>query len=148
MHPKMDQITQAAQKAHNDTWIMSGDASTGTKKAIIITKAWQDAALDAKKPWIKAEYLVAPSVKQRVDMVDLKRGIAYELKVSPNNAHMEVYRDLFKVLVHNQYSEKPLTKFIFITPRVSADRLRQKPFWNEVVKLSANYGIKVSVEGI
>ncbi len=144
----MDPIIQAAQKAHERLWKLSGDASTGTKKAIQITQDWQKLATDPKKRWIQAEYPVAPCVKQRFDMVDLKRGIAYELKVSPNNAHMEVYRDIFKVLIHNEYSDKPLKRFVFITPTASADRLRQKPFWKEVIQLAKGYGLKVSVEGI
>ena len=91
-------VVKLAREAHSSIWKMSGDESTGDKLAAKITRSWQDAVEQEFGARFRPEHPIADELRERIDLVDLRDGVAYELKVSPNNDHSEFYRDIFKVL--------------------------------------------------
>ena len=61
---------------------------------------------------------------QKIDLVDNHDRVAYELKASPNNVHMEVYRDVFKALVFNQRNPgKAIRTLVFLAPKDGMKKL-------------------------
>ena len=121
--------------------------SSATRLAIEITREWQRDVTRANR-YYKAEFPVH-ELGEKIDIVDLKRKIAYELKVSPNNTHMEFYRDVFKVLAHNQAarSGERLKQLIFLTPEKGAVRL-QRGLGKVACRISKKFGFSVAVKAI
>src|SRR5580658_10549170 len=94
-----DQVVQMAWAVHQAHWRMSGKESTGDQLAALITRIWQERVCEADPKRFQSEYQITNDLRERIDIVNVVDGIAYELKVSPNNVHMEFYRDIFKVLL-------------------------------------------------
>lgn len=117
-----EDVIRLAREAHTKYWRMSGDAGTGDKLAATITTAWQISVRSAFPERFVAEHPIATHLDERIDLVDLVEGIAYELKVSPNNDHFEFYRDIFKVLVARDHTLPKLKAFCFVCPREAAKR--------------------------
>ena len=117
-------VINAAKSAHAKYWHSSGDEGTGDKLAKLVTDTWQK-ALESHNDSLKIEYLIAPccGLKERIDVVDVVSGIAYEMKVSHNNPHMEFYRDIFKVLIARDNGFPHLKRFVFLTPKKGAEHL-------------------------
>jgi hypothetical protein len=91
--------------AHNQIWQSGSGVGEQTKKAIVITKEWQRRVLELDSQRYVAEFKVTAernAVSHKIDVVDTKTKVAYELKVSPNNPHFELYKDIFKVALANQ----------------------------------------------
>ena len=123
---------------------MSGDEGTGDKLAKLVTDIWQ-AALAAKAPERFAiEYQVAPHLRERIDVVDLVAGVAYELKASPNNVHMEFYRDIFKVILARDNRLPTLKRFVFLTPKSAAVKLG-RGMGKAVVEDATRLGLRIEV---
>ena len=93
------------------------------------------------------EYQIAPHLKQRIDVVNVVNGIAYELKVSPNNVHMEFYRDIFKVILARDNRLPNLERFVFLTPERSAAKLR-KGMGQAVIRDGVKPGLVIEVIGL
>ena len=110
-----DEVIRLAREAHQKRWRMSGDEGTGDKLATAVTSDWQSAVLALFPGRFVAEQPVG-KLRERIDLVDLVCGIAYELKVSPNNDHFEFYRDIFKVLVARDNSLLQIKSFCFVSP--------------------------------
>lgn len=85
---------------------------------------------------------------QRIDLVDLKTRTAYELKSSPNNVHMEIYRDVFKALVFNQRNPRnPIKTLVFIAPKAGMQKLG-KTFPGDVQKIAKGLKLELILKGI
>jgi len=142
-----DTIVGLARKAHSEHWRMSGDEGTGDRLASKVTESWQRAvtAIDPRR--FHVEYQIAPHLRERIDIVDLEDGTAYELKVSPNNAHFEFYRDIFKVIVARDTQLPTLRRFVFIAPTLAADKLMRN-LGGAVVADSLSLGLSLEVAGI
>ncbi len=72
-------------------------------------------------------------------------GVAFELKVSPNNTHFELYRDIFKVAVHNTHRTFKIRRLVFITPETGAKKV-QSAFVkcvSNIVKTRLDFEIEV-----
>lgn len=69
------------------------------------------------KGHIKSEVSVSTENNEKIDVVDLKEKIAYELKVSGKNNHHEFYKDLVKILTYKEYQpqEFKIIKLFFIS---------------------------------
>lgn len=94
-------------------------------------------------PKFLAEFPVE-GLGEKIDLLDTAGMVAYELKVSPNNSHMEFYRDVFKVLVHNEQTREPIKKLIFISPGQGARRLK-RGLGQAACRVSQRFGFTVEV---
>ena len=116
-------VVNIAKLEHARQWRLSGNASEGTLSAISITSAWQAAVLGLDSETFVKEFQVAPHLNERIDLVDVVDGVAYELKVSPNNTTFEFYKDIFKVVLARDNMLPHLNKFVFITPTSGASKI-------------------------
>lgn len=142
-----DEVVAAARRAHRAHWRMSGDESEGDKRAAAATKAWQDAVCRKDPRTFVAEFRIAKHLGERIDLVDTKRGIAYEMKVSPNNAHFEFYRDVFKAIVARDHGLKKLARLVFMTPAVAAQQLRAN-LAGQVVRDATRLGLRLEIRDL
>ena len=142
-------IVEYAREAHRLIWTHGSHVGTQTKSAIAVCGAWQDAVRsEFGDRFVAEQVLGADDMNEKIDLVDTREWVAYELKVSANNPHMEFYRDIFKVLVFNRRNPKnPLRKLVFITPEEGAARLH-KSFTNDVIDVASEVGREVKVVAI
>jgi hypothetical protein len=111
----------------------NADVSEHTKSAQSITKEWQEKV--CKKEKIEAEVSICEKSKEKIDVVDFERGIAFELKVSGNNLEHEFYKDIFKVLTFNMnYEAKKLKTFIFASEIAGIKKLEDSSLFKETLK--------------
>jgi len=112
-------VIDLALVEHKRFWESGRGESEATRAAQMICKEWQK-AVDARFPnRFEIEHgLKEPGLGQKIDLVDTVDSVAYELKASPNNIHMEIYRDVFKVLVYNQHRpDNPIRTLVFLAPK-------------------------------
>lgn len=115
-------IIRLAQNAHQRHWRMDGDVGLGDQLAATVTSEWQsEVATKYGNERFICECPVG-DLRERIDLVDTFNGVAYELKVSPNNDHFEFYRDIFKVLIARDSGRPALRSFCFFCPEVAARR--------------------------
>lgn len=107
-------IVESLKSIHKTHRLVGGDVSSHTKSAQKITKLWQDAVCTKD---IVSEVSVSPENRERIDLVDLKNRVAYELKVSGKNVHHEFYKDVVKVMTYNEYqiTAAQIVKLVFIS---------------------------------
>lgn len=141
-----NEVIRFARAAHQKHWRMSGDASTGDKLAAAVTADWQSAVVSAYPGRFVAEQAVG-QLRERIDLIDLVSGIAYELKVSPNNDHFEFYRDIFKVLVARDNGLPQIRSFCFVCP-LEAARRYENGLRKAVLSEGARLGLSLSVEAL
>jgi len=113
------------EEIHNELWGKENNVSTQTSRAHRLTREWQNRLVIIDAERYKAEFISSSQRGKRshkIDLVDLKERTAYELKVSPNNAHFEFYKDVFKVLYANS-SEKVIDKLVFCCPSLAKAKL-------------------------
>lgn len=144
---RTDAIVAFAQEAHRAHWVMTGNESEGDKRARLATTAWQEAAVAQFGDAVAAEFSIGDGLKERIDLVDRELGVAYELKVSPNNTHFEFYRDIFKVIIARENALAHLGRFVFITPVAGAKRL-ERAFAKAVVEHAKSIDLQVEIRGI
>jgi hypothetical protein len=140
-------VVSLAWEVHQAHWRMSGDESEGDNLARVITETWQKRLQEAVPNRFAIEYYIAPHLKERIDVVDLVNGVAYELKASPNNVHFEFYRDIFKVILARDNQLPSLKRFVFLTPEESAAKLR-KGMGKAVMQDSEHLGLTIEVIGL
>jgi hypothetical protein len=137
------ELAAAAHKAH---WNAGQDVSEQTKAAQACCKEWQKQAMKAFPDRFIAEYPVG-DCRETFDLVDCMEGTIYELKTSGKNAHLELYKDVLKCMVHNEQSARPIKKLVFITEPAGAARLHSR-FADAVGKLAAKSELIVEVCGV
>jgi hypothetical protein len=144
-----DAVVAYAAEAHRQIWSDGRDVSKQTKKSQHVCEVWQDAVLDAYGERFQAEVPLNESgPAQRIDLVDRQTGTAYELKVSPNNVHMGIYRDVFKALVFNQRNLRtPIKTLVFIAPKAGMVKLGAT-FPGDVQKIAKGLKLELILEGI
>lgn len=125
---------------------VNNDIGELTKRSRKVTKQWQD-SITVQHRYFRAEVLVHEQAKFKIDLIDTKNKIAFELKVSPKNVGHELYKDVMKVLLFNDNctEEKDKIKtFVFITHK-SAPELTDA--WHLHLKsFLENQGIKFLFE--
>ena len=109
---QMKTIIQKLREIHKTHRLADGDVSAHTKSAQTITKKWQKVVASDS---IKVEVKVLPQNDEKIDIIDISYGIAYELKVSGKNTHHEFYKDIAKVLTYNEYQTSKIRKLVFIS---------------------------------
>jgi hypothetical protein len=146
-----DQVIALAAAAHAAVWSAGKDVSAQTQKAQLTCRYWQEAVKRHYGKRFHAEYGInGPKGRssQKIDLVDLEEHVAYELKSSPNNVHMEIYRDVFKTLVFNERNpDTPLKKLVFIAPEVGIQKLGAD-FPIDVQTISSRMGLDLKLRSI
>jgi len=142
-----DRVIEIAEQAHALHWRMSGDEGTGDRLAKMVTDVWQAGVVAAQPGRFAVEYLVSPRLRERIDVVDLEDGVVYELKVSPNNAHFEFYKDIFKTIVARDTRLPSLRKFVFLVPE-SAACVLMRNLAGAVVADAHKLGIEIEIVGL
>jgi len=143
-----DQVVALAAEAHASHWSAGSDVSAQTRKAQAICTRWQEAVTRKFSDRFQAECGIngtkgGPS--QKIDLLDLEDRAAYELKSSPNNVHMEIYRDVFKTLVFNERNpEEHLKTLVFIAPKTGIQKLGAD-FPKDVQAISSRLGLKLKL---
>jgi len=135
-------IIETAQRIHNKLWYKSGNVSKGTKLANQITREWQNELTSKFENDLMAEFKIADHRNEKIDLVDPKNKVAYELRVSPKNIHHEFYKDIFKVLVAKNCSGKAINKFIFIAPE-EAIRKIEKQMSSDVIEIVSSLNLEI-----
>lgn len=115
-------ILSVLEETHNRLWGMGANVSSQTSRAQRLTREWQDNLVAIDPARYKAEFVAGSNSSYKIDLVDLKDRIAYELKVSQNNAHFEFYKDVFKILYANK-SKKIIDKLVFCCPAAAKSTL-------------------------
>ncbi len=140
-------MIRLARAAHARHWRLSGDEGTGDRLAATITREWQSAVKAKFKDRFESELRIGRHLSERIDLVDLEAGVAYELKVSPNNDHFEFYRDIFKVMVARAQAVPGLRAFCFICPQQAARRY-ERGLRRAVLAEGERLGFKITVEAL
>ena len=139
-------VIRLAKEAHSLEWRMTGNAGAGDRLAAAVTSRWQSSVLEKFPGRFVKEHRVG-GLAERIDLVDIVSGVAYELKVSPNNDHFEFYRDIFKVLVARDQGLTQIAQFCFICPVAAANRY-ERGLRRSVLDMGARFGISLSVAAI
>lgn len=66
------------------------------------------------------------------------------MKVSPHNAHLSFYRDVFKAVAARDHRLKTLRRLIFLTPAVAAQKLRCN-LAGQVLRDTALLGLRIEI---
>ncbi len=66
------------------------------------------------------------------------------MKASPNNVHMEFYRDIFKTLMARDNGLPNLNRFVFLTPRLGAKKL-SSGLGHAVAEHGKSFGLSIEV---
>ena len=141
-----DPVVQAAQVAFAARVRGTNDVSENTKNAQAIAKSWRSAVHQLDPERFQIEAMVSPDLDQKIDIVDLERGWAYEFKVSGKNATGEFYKDVVKIIVWNEKRKKKLSRLIFITEDEWGRQYLDKPMPRAYIAYLAGSGLEVAVE--
>jgi hypothetical protein len=144
---RIDAIVNLAQQAHRQHWTDTGNASRGVFGATKVTEVWQQACVAAFGRAVQPEFAIGDHLSKRIDLVDVEELTAYELKVSPKNAHFELYKDIFKVIIARDNMLKGLNKFIFIAPSAGL-KVVNNAFTRSVVAHGESIGLSIQLRGI
>lgn len=146
-----NQIVAMAARSHNFSWSSGKDVSAQTKKAQSTCLLWQQEVLKIFGPRFRCECSIngdIPGPSQKIDLVDIEERVAYELKSSPNNVHMEIYRDVFKALVFNERNPaNKILSLVFIAPKEGIRKLGPS-FPKDVQTISAKLGLVLKIREI
>jgi len=143
-----ERVVALARKAHKKRWSAGKDVYTQTKKAQVTCREWQASVQREFEGRFDCECSIAVNKggrAQRIDLVDCENRTAYELKASPNNVHMEIYRDVFKSLVFNErHPGSAIRALVFIAPRSGIAKLGES-FVEDVKKLASRLGLDLRI---
>jgi len=142
----IERVCAIAECCHKKHYSSGKGVSEQTKKAQIVCRDWQCRVKKEFKGRFQKEVpLHEQGGRQRIDLVDFKTRTAFELKVSPNNVHMEIYKDVFKALVYNMRNPcKRLRRLVFIAPAEGIERLGAD-FPEDVAAICLGLGLKLQL---
>lgn len=145
----LQRIIAIAAHVRHQCWSQGANVSEQTKKSQATCKQWQVLVLDEfGQRFTKEKPIGGNGTGQKIDLVDEKDRVAYELKASKNNVHMEIYRDVFKVLVFNRRNPaNRIRTLVFIAPKVGIDNLG-KEFPKDVQAIVKGLKLELILEGI
>lgn len=144
-----NRIIELAVATHRQYWSPGSDVSAQTKKSNAVCREWQRRVVEEFGERCRFELSISDDRNtQKIDIVDLEERTAYELKSSRNNVHMEVYRDVFKVLVYNhRHPGNPLRKLVFLAPQDGIAKLGRE-FTDDVIAISSKNDLTLALGGI
>ncbi|MGB8368700.1 MAG: hypothetical protein ACLPYZ_15990 [Limisphaerales bacterium] len=123
---KTKSVVDEARFVAASNWTGPADESTADKESTTVTRLWQERLEKTDAERFKKEVSIAGKMNEKIDLVDFKEKVAYELKVSGNNPGHEFYKDLFKVLIYNQnHNQIKLNTLVFITQGKGVDKLEK-----------------------
>ena len=126
----MDKIITILKKIHKKYRFKKGDVSEHTKAAQKITTKWQNKVCN---DLIKKEVEIKNN-NEKIDIIDFNSLTAYELKVSGKNPKHEFFKDIFKVILFNEYSNKKIRKLKYISEKEGIKELnRIDPKLSEII---------------
>ena len=101
-------------------------------------------------PQIEIECKVANIANEKIDVVDVKNKIAYELKVSGNNISHEFYKNLCKVITYNCYQNKNsmIKEFVFMSDAEKIKSFSRRLDKLFVESIKSYYSIKIRLKGL
>jgi hypothetical protein len=142
-------ILQFAKVDWSNCWSDGSVVSEQTRKAQQTCSHWQDLVVKQfPRGFTREKPIGNERNAPKIDLVDETNRVAYEFKASKNNVHMEIYRDVFKVLVHNRRNPgQRLTKLVFIAPTAGISMLRQS-FTDDVIAITAAMGLDLELFGL
>ena len=145
----LQRIVAIAAQVHRQCWSQGFNVSEQTKKSQVTCKQWQVLVLDEfGQRFTKEKPIGGIGTGQKIDLVDENDRVAYELKASKNNVHMEIYRDVFKILVFNQRNPtNRIRTLVFIAPKLGIENLG-KEFPNDVQAIVKRLKLDLILEGI
>lgn len=138
-------VLSKLEEVHNKLWTSDNNVSAQTSRAHKLTREWQEQLIAIDSNRFKAEFISSTQRGKRshkIDLVDTVDRVAYELKVSPNNAHFEFYKDVFKVLYANS-SEKVIDKLIFCCPLLAKSKLGVLAVFVTTLSIQLNLEIEI-----
>lgn len=142
-------VVNLAAKEHQRGWGIGSDVSLQTKRSGAVCRAWQTAVKERFPDRFHPEHRLNKTGRsQQIDLVDLHDRVAYELKSSPNNVHMEIYRDVFKALVFNlRNPEIAVHKLVFIAPEAGLRKLKED-FPKDVKAIAQRLSLELDIREI
>ena len=140
-----ERIIQAAQHAFAARLKDSAGVSEHTKNAQAIARAWRGAVLELDPDRFQIEAMVAAELDQKIDVVDLQTGCAYEFKISGKNAWAEFYKDIVKIIIWNERRKNKLRRLVFITEEKDGRPFLEAPMPRAYIKYLAQGGLEVKV---
>jgi hypothetical protein len=141
-------VLTSLDEIHNKFWSKDKSVSTQTSLAHKLTREWQNKLVKIDADRYKAEFISNSQRGNRshkIDLVDVKERTAYELKVSPNNAHFEFYKDVFKIIYANN-EKKLIDKLIFCCP--AAAKVQLGVLADFVTTLSVKLDLEIEIHYI
>lgn len=147
MNQRSQSVIDAARTARDAHWAQGDDEGRGDRMAITVTQNWQEQI--GKLTDISTEVPVYDTAQSRIDVVDAKTKTAFELKVTQNNPHHEIYKDIAKVLVYNESNpSKKLKRLVFITGNDAARRLQRGFHAKAIEVMRKNLALAIDIVGI
>ncbi len=142
-------VVTIASKIHSELWGKGSDVGAQTKRSNTVCRAWQEAVKTKFPQRFEAEHCLNKTGRsQQIDLVDFCERVAYELKSSPNNVHMEIYRDVFKALVFNHRNpDMKIQKLVFIAPKEGIAQLGDA-FPKDVQAIARKLDLELEIEPI
>ena len=142
----LKKVLEIAASAYEKFWQPSSDESTGDKSAKKVTLHWQDNVMRLYDGLYQTEVPV-PSLKEKIDLVNLTDGIAYEMKVSGKNPGHEFYKDIFKILIFNKKSEAKIKMLVFITEKKGVEELN-RGLGKEAINFAKRLNLQIELVGV
>lgn len=145
----LDKMVSLAACSHRKGWAAGKDVGKQTKRSNAVCRAWQESVKAHYPERFHPEHRLNETGRsQQIDLVDTHDRVAYELKSSPNNVHMEIYRDVFKALVFNRRNPKIAVKsLVFIAPKAGLAKLGQD-FPKDVAAIARKLKLELLLRGI
>jgi hypothetical protein len=145
-----DPVVKDAQCAFSTRLKNSSSVSEHTRDAQAIGKTWQLKVIKRNRNRYQREQQVPAGLhektpREKIDIIDMEKGIAYEFNVSGKSARDEFYKDIVKVILWNKNHEKKLLKLVFITDGVHGRKLLEKPMPKAYIDHLKSEGLIVKV---
>ena len=147
----IDPVVKDARCAFLTRLKNSSSVSEHTRDAQAIGKTWQLKVIKRNRNRYQTEQPVLAGLhekipREKIDIVDMEKGIAYEFNVSGKSARDEFYKDIVKVILWNNNHEKKLSKVVFISAKEHGKKLLDKPMPSAYIKHLAEEGLTITVE--
>ena len=120
-------VIKIAKEIHQRIRRHRNNVPDQTREARQITLEWQKECITRLGNHFLEEVRVDNHSKEKIDLLDTKKKIAYEMKVSGNNAHHEFYKDVMKVIMYNEnHKGDEIRKLVFLSEENGISNLKTR----------------------